>query len=110
MTGSTAAPARLCVVVLALACVLLGCAAESGPARPSPPSEGGDGKPGDGRTPCPRSQAPEQPSDGGSPGTTGPADSPEPSSGTPGDSTSHTLPPGDGCVIESGIPAMPVDP
>ncbi|MEU8349312.1 hypothetical protein AB0C60_07175, partial [Streptomyces sp. NPDC048845] len=76
----------------------------------APPSEGGDGKPGDGRTPCPRSQAPEQPSDGGSPGTTGPADSPEPSSGAPGDSTSHTLPPGDGCVIESGIPAMPVDP
>ncbi len=90
--------AGLCVAVLVLASALAGCAADGAPGGPAAPS-GDSGKSSGRETPCPAVPSPSGPSRGA-----------EPTPGAPGDSREHSLAPGDDCIIESGIPTMPVQP
>ncbi|MFE1873907.1 hypothetical protein ACFW9N_23995 [Streptomyces sp. NPDC059496] len=82
-------------VTAVLLCALVGCAG------------GGDapGTPGDSTRPkrsCPPFSSGSAPP--GSPTAT------QPGTGSPGDSQTHSADPHRDCVIESGVPNMPVDP
>ncbi|HEY8984609.1 MAG TPA: hypothetical protein VIU15_34175 [Streptomyces sp.] len=116
---------RLAVAIGALACVLVACGTDgSDPATP-PTGVSGTGAdsgsttgPGSGAGSSPGSAA--DPSAGATPGTgstcapsTSPTGSPDRSTPTgtaPGDSQAHPQDPDGNCVIDSGVPNMPVDP
>jgi hypothetical protein len=100
MAGSTRAV--LGVVTALVVCALTACAAEEppgdGPDRSSSPGNSADRD-----TPCPSATA-------GSPGDTTPGTAEESPGTDPGDSRTHTLDPSESCLIDSGVPSMPVDP
>ncbi|MFM9444939.1 hypothetical protein [Streptomyces acidiscabies] len=104
---------RLAVTIGTLACTLVACGAEQ--SDPGSPPTGGPGT-GAESTPSPGSSpgTGAGPSAGDGTGSCGPSTSttPEvPPSGTaPGDSQTHTQDPADNCVIDTGVPSMPVDP
>ncbi|GAV41393.1 hypothetical protein [Streptomyces acidiscabies] len=111
---------RLAVTIGALACTLVACGAEQNNPG-SPPtgvsgtgSEAGSGT-GSGASPAPSTGSGSGQSTGSStscdPSTsTTPEDASTASGTAPGDSQTHTQDPADNCVIDSGIPNMPVDP
>ncbi|QNP71314.1 hypothetical protein IAG44_19000 [Streptomyces roseirectus] len=105
---------RLAVSIGVLACALVACGTdESGEGGTSTPPTGVSGT-GAEATPT----AGSGPEDGDDTGTAscGPSTSTTPdasgASGTaaPGDSQTHSQDPDDNCVIDSGVPSMPVDP
>ncbi|MFI8963820.1 hypothetical protein ACIGO8_17100 [Streptomyces sp. NPDC053493] len=83
------ARAALVLVTAVLLCALTGCGDAKGPGGSTAEEE----------RPCPSASGPS-----GAPSAPAP-------SGSPGDSRTHAVAPdGRGCVIESGLPAMPEDP
>lgn len=107
---------RLAVTIGALACTLVACGAEQNNPG-SPPtgvsgtgSEAGSGT-GSGASPAPSTGSGSGQSASCDPSTsTTPEDASTVSGTAPGDSQTHTQDPADNCVIDSGIPNMPVDP
>ena len=119
---------RLALTIGALACALVACGTDGSDDPATPPTgvsgtgaesgstTGPGSSPGAGSSPGSAAD----PSAGSTPGTgsacdpstspTGSPDRPASSGTAPGDSRTHTQDPAGNCVIDSGVPSMPVDP
>ncbi|MEX3105212.1 MULTISPECIES: hypothetical protein [unclassified Streptomyces] len=105
---------RLAVTIGALACTLVACGAEESDPGSPPTGVSGTGSEASSNTgtdPTPSSGTGSGSTASCDPSTsTTPESASTPTDAAPGDSQTHTQDPADNCVIDSGVPSMPVDP